>query len=412
MRSAPAETPRATRRLGRVVAAGVVAVTLALSACGVPHRGPVRQGLDVGSPNMPPVRLEFEAPARGASTEDIVRGFLAASWSIEDDFRAARSYLTPEASRAWDPYVGVTVYPDGAGLRLDQVSSHTVRLDTVQEATLDMTGRYESYPTGTTHHSTLELTMASGEWRISKVPPDFGVWVSRFYFERAFRAFSIAYADLAMQRIVVDRRWFWLGPGLTTRVARALLETPPTYLQGAVRSGFPPGTRLSVDSVPVEYGQARIDLTPGVLDVSADERRAAWAQALVTIRQLPGVDGVALQVSGADLDVAVQGGGQGQDPGLPTDISQLGFTTAVSAIPQVLWRAGAELVAVDVADLARRDERPRSGGAALPEMGEQWVEPAAGHDSRDLAATSTDRGRLHRWRGGQQADTPGPSGAS
>ena len=62
-----------------------------MAGCGLPTSSPVQQGLDIGSPLLPPVRFQFEAPPRGATPEQIVRGFLAASWSSDDDFRAARA---------------------------------------------------------------------------------------------------------------------------------------------------------------------------------------------------------------------------------------------------------------------------------------------------------------------------------
>ncbi|GAB97216.1 hypothetical protein KILIM_060_00140, partial [Kineosphaera limosa NBRC 100340] len=389
--------------------AGVAAGAVALAAgCGLPGRGPVQQGLDVGAPNVPPVRFDFEAPARGASPEQIVRGFLAASWSTDDDFRAARAYLTPEASRSWDPRVEVVVYPDSSSLEVHaQDDGDRVQLRAAQDAGLDASGRYTSAAPGSTQEATLGLAQASGEWRISQVPPDFGVWISRFYFDSAFRSFSVAYANLGMDGFVVDRRWFRLGAGLPTRLARALVEEPPPYLQGVVRTGFPEGTRLSVDSVPVEAGQALIDLSNGMLDVSADERRSAWAQALLTMRQAPTVDGVILQVSGRNLDVLIDG-----DAGaVPTGITQLGFTGTEPGRSHVLRRSpGGALEAIDLADVARGREPSQASTPQLPAVGPEWGALAARDDGLEVAAVAADGSRVHRWRGGQAADVPGLSG--
>lgn len=385
-----------TRRLRRVAPALVLATALALGACGLPSTGPVQQGLEIGSPLMPPVRFQFEAPPRGAEPDQIVRGFLAASWSTEDDFRAARAYLTPQASRAWNPRSSVTVYPDSASLQVVGDGQGNFALRTPQDAGLDAGGRYRTMPAGSLRESTLGVTRASEEWRISSVPADFGLWLSRFYFERAYRPFSIVYADHRLRTLVADRRWFPVGAGLSTTLARAQLEAPPTYLSGAVRSGFPPDTRLSVDSVPVGLGRAEIDLTAAVLDVSADERRAAWAQMLTTMRQVPEVESVALQVSGSVLDVVAEG----QRGALPFSLEELGFGAAALPVHHVVWRAANGMAAVESADVGRRDVAHRGQSSSLPQIDAQWGALAASVDLTDLAALSQDRTRLRRWRAG------------
>ncbi|MDO5710199.1 MAG: LpqB family beta-propeller domain-containing protein [Micrococcales bacterium] len=393
-------------RFCRVATAGagaVLGILALLGGCGLPRSGPVQQGLDIGSPLLPPVRFQFEAPPRGASPEQIARGFLAASWSSDDDFRAARAYLTPNASQAWKPRSSVTVYPDSSSLRVNTAES-SVELHTVADATLDSEGRYTALPVGAIRRSTLTLSQVSGEWRISNIPPGFGLWLSRFYFERAYRRVNIAYVDPRLTSIVADPRWFPVGAGLATTLARAQLQQPPAYLRGAVRSGFPPGTRLAVDSVPIDGGRAEIDLSPAVLDVSAEERRAAWAQSLSTIRQVPDVSTVALRVSGTILDV-VSSGPSGMLPHTPGD---LGYSEAAAGSEWAILRTGTRLRAVDAADVPGHE--PGSGKAPrtkLPEIATGWSWLGASADLTDLAAVGGDRRELHRWRSGQERTIPG-----
>lgn len=386
----------------RVIAAAIC-VSALVAGCGLPKNGPVQQGLDVGSPLLPPVRFQFEAPPRGASAEQIVRGFLAASWSSDDDFRAARAYLTPNASQAWNPRLSVTVYPDSSSLQVS-VDSSVVELRTSADATLDVDGRYTTLPANATRNASLQLSQVSGEWRISHIPPDFGLWLSRFYFERAYRSFTISYADLRLKQIVVDPRWFPVGAGLATKLARAQLQEPPAYLRGAVRSGFPPGTNLAVDSVPIEGGRAEIDLSPAVLNVSADERRAAWAQSLATMRQVPDVSTVALRVSGKDIEVVSTG-----QPGLPPmSLGDLGYSYGTSTPDRALLRTGTRLTAVDAGDVTSRDaSTDKASQTRLPDIAAGWSWLAASADVSDLAAVGGDRRDLHRWRAGEEGTVQG-----
>ena len=374
-----------------------------MAGCGLPTSSPVQQGLDIGSPLLPPVRFQFEAPPRGATPEQIVRGFLAASWSSDDDFRAARAYLTPSASHAWKPRSSVTVYPDSSSVQATTAPG-SVELRTVADATLDSDGRYTSLPAGASRRSTLTLAQVSGEWRISNIPADFGLWLSRFYFERAYRRLFVNYVDPSLSTLVTDPRWFPVGAGLATTLARAQLKQPPAYLRGAVRSGFPAGTQLAVDSVPVAAGRAEIDLTPAVLDVSADERRAAWAQALATMRQVPDVTGVALRASGTILDV-VTSGPAGTLPQSPGDV---GVADSTRMADWALLRTGTRLRAVDASDVAGRSpENAKTPKVKLPEIAAGWSWLAASGDLTDLAAVGGDRRDLHRWLDGQDRAVAG-----
>lgn len=379
-------------RLATLSAAAVAAV-LALGACGLPDSGPVQQGLEVGAAPLPPVRFQFEAPRTGARPEEIVRGFLAASWSGQDDYLAARAYLTAGASAGWDPRSSVTVYSSSAQLHLEVPSEGRVRLRAAEIASVDGSGRYASRPFGSTRRSVVELSRASGQWRISRLDADFGVWLSRPYFESAYRPFQIAYVGAHDRTVVADRRWFPVATGLATALARALVEPVPDYLRGAVVSGFPPSGELALDAVPVLDEQARIDLDPAVLGGSAAQRRAAWAQALVTMRQVPGVSSVSLQVQGRELDLGVASG-------RPSSPDALGVSTSVATSPYVVRRQGDRLLVADRDGVRDGDTAARAGTRRLPEVPPGWVRIAVRPDVAEVAAIGGDGLDLARWRGG------------
>jgi hypothetical protein len=71
-----------------------------------------------------------------------------------------------------------------------------------------------------------------------------------------------------------------------------------------VRTGFPDGTALAVDAVPVVDGVARVDLDPQVRLADEDTRRAFSAQLIWTLGQVPGVRFLDLNAGGQVLDVA------------------------------------------------------------------------------------------------------------
>jgi hypothetical protein len=121
---------------------------------------------------------------------------------------------------------------------------------------------------------------------------------------------------------------------------RQLIAGPPDYLQGAVSTGIPPGTRLAVEAVPTTDGIAQVDLTATALAASPEQRVALWAQLTATLRQLPSVSGVHITVNGAAFPIpGVSGTTAQDDQGYRDDVR-------VTGTPIVL--SGDRLLRVDI----------------------------------------------------------------
>jgi hypothetical protein len=201
--------------------------------------------------------------------------------------------------------------------------------------------------------------------------------------------------------MVPDVRWFSVGKGLATRLARAQLSPPPAYLKGAARSDVPVGTRLTVDAVPVEAGVATVDLTATKPGGDPLRRQNLWAQFVATLTQIPEVNRVALRVEGSTLDV----------PGVeqaPASLGELGFPPAqapVEASP--VLRTGGQLFTVDPGRLGdERDFEPSLRPAGTPSIPTGWVWLAVSHSGDEIAAVGGNRAELARWRGGRQGRVP------
>lgn len=389
------------RRWSRVGGAVLVACAVLTGCSGLPRHSPVEPGHEIGAPVLPPVKFRFEAPPSGAGPDQIVSGFLAAGWSADDDYAAARAYLTPEASKRWTPRSGVVVYGSEASVETEQAGQPRVRITVSDAARVDRHGRYTPSPAGEVIAADLRLEKVAGQWRIGAVPDDFGLWLSHFYFERAYRPFDVTYADLTTHTLIADRRWFPTSGGLTTALARAQLEPAPDYLKGVVDDNVPTGTSLAVDSVPVTAGIAQVDLNRSALDATAEERRAVWAQMLTTLRQVPGVAGVSLRVDGSTLALM---GAQTE----PVSVAELGYApVATVRVQTIVQRTGEQLTAVPLATwLGRSDDAARSAKSTLPKIDASWQHIAVDKRLRHTAATSTDERRLMVWQGQEPRAVP------
>ncbi|TQJ51682.1 LpqB family beta-propeller domain-containing protein [Phycicoccus sp. SLBN-51] len=376
----------------------VVAAVLLAGCGGISSDSPVRPGLEVGAAAADPVKILFPGPASGSSPQQIVQGFLRAGAASDEEYEVARSFLSLSSGTTWRPDSSIMVFTDDSAVSVKAVRENTVKAVAKVSASIDANGRYRDLPAGTTVEATFGLQKVAGEWRISSVPDGFGLWLSASDVDRLYQPFRIHYVSTFDRSLVPDVRWFSVGKGLATRLARAQLGSPPAYLRGAVRSDVPVGTRLTVDAVPVDSGVATVDLTATKPGGDPVRRQNLWAQFVATLSQVPQVDRVALKVEGSDLDL----------PGVekaPASLADLGFpqTPAAPAAQPLLRTANGDVFTVDPARIGEdRDAGPARRRATPSSIAPGWVWLAASKDGKETAAVGGDRAELSRWREGRQ----------
>jgi hypothetical protein len=291
----------AVRGLTVLVATGV------LAACGnvpssftaqVPTAGPIQQGEQVGVDREDQfIRVIARGPREGMSETQVVQGFLDASASFDDNHGVARQFLTSSASAGWDTNAGVSIY-DGAPSLLEQGNS--VAMAAAQSGTITTNGRYTVDGDSTEVRRAFGMVKQNGEWRIDAVPQ--GLLLSQSDVDRAFRSFAVYFFNPAFDMLVPDARMVpVIGSGLATTLVRRLVTGPSDWLQPAVRTGFPDGVRLNIDSVPIESGVARVDLTANARKADDRTRQAMSQQIVWTLKQLPDIQAVEITAGGQPL---------------------------------------------------------------------------------------------------------------
>lgn len=326
--------PRRRRALGALLVALLLPV---LAACGggMPDSGPAGAGREIGDLSADPLRVVPEGPAAGAEPAAVVSGFLRAGAGFDDDHAVARTFLTAEASSVWNPAQGTVIYPDDTSLSVVTRARGRDREVVVSApvwAVIDHLGQLALARPGTTASTTFDLTRTDGEWRVSSLQPDLGLWMPRYEFERAYTPLRLYFAATGTRVLVPDLRWFaGSRAGLATAVVRALLAGPAPYLRGAVTSGAPEMTTLGVDAVPTSDGTAQIDLSSSALAAGPEQRQQLWAQLTATLRQLPTVSGISLTAEGAAYPVAgVSDKGTTADLGYADDVRVAGPVVVLS----------------------------------------------------------------------------------
>lgn len=282
---------------------------LLLSGCGtfssslvaqVPTAGPIHEGEQVGSDREDNfIRVIARGPRPGMAPAEVVQGFLDASASFDGDHAVARQYLTKKANRTWVTSAGVSVYEGVSSLG---AYGGTVTFRATKNGAISSLGRYEVAPAGEDLRINFALVQDGDEWRIDRLPP--GLILALPDVERSFRSLSIYFFDPTFRTLVPDPRMVpVVGPGQATTLVRYLIGGPSSWLQPAVRTGFPDGVELNIESVPIEAGIARVDLTNNARNADDSARRALSQQLVWTLKQLADVAAIDITAGGLPLIV-------------------------------------------------------------------------------------------------------------
>ena len=289
------------RRLRRGLLTLVV-LALALAGCAaLPRSGPVT----ASDPDVPvPQGIGFFAsgPQPGASPEEIVDGFLTASWAgYSDEFLVAREFLAGPAVETWQPLEQVRIYSDAPAPQFSRADDGGVRLSVTAEASLDSAGRYTEAAPGTTIDADFTLARnGDGEWRIIEL--DDGVLLPAANFQSVYTRGALYFLTLDRSALVPEVRWF-PQQNLATSLVRALLEGPSSWLAPGVVSMVPVGTRMTVESVQIAEGTAQVDLSADSLAATAEERPLLYAQLDRTLDQVPEVQDVEITAAKAPFEL-------------------------------------------------------------------------------------------------------------
>lgn len=292
-------------RRNPVFVALFVAMSFSLVGCtGIPTSGAVqRSGVEV---EPPAAEIEFlpASPVPGDSQEGILRGFIDAASSPQNDFAVARQFLSSTFVTEWDANAFVTV--DDGSREFLITSDVSMSIRTAVDATVTATGNYTDFDS--LLPTTLDFTflLENGEWRIASAPP--GVVLERFTFGQIFAQHALYFFDPTFSQLVPDIRYFASRASTPTRIMKALLAGPSPWLaQGsAVVSAFPPATQLVADTVPITGTTASVDITAATLVSTNETKRRMLRQAAASLGSLSSIFTVQLSIEGVPQDISAQ----------------------------------------------------------------------------------------------------------
>jgi hypothetical protein len=254
------------------------ALLLGVTACSiVPTSSPTVQITQAPERPAPDFISEPLPPARGATPEDVVRGFIDAAASSVPERPVAKEYLTPEAAGSWTDAGGITIISPGFATATSEAGSVVVTADLV--GTVDQRG---IFTVAGTEPFSFEFPLAEvdGEWRISD-PPD-GLVILETDFERLYDPVDAYFLDPTLRRLVPDPRYLIGGDAQPTVLVDRLVQGPSAALAAGVDNPLA-GAGLA-RTVTVEDQVATVDLTD--LDIEATPLRELAAQLVWSLTRL------------------------------------------------------------------------------------------------------------------------------
>jgi hypothetical protein len=238
-------------------------------------------------------------PSNGETQQEILNGFINAGTGPQNDYEAAREYLSQGFKTKWHPNNEVLIQQGNPTISFN--ASGEASVDLQVQATVDSDGHFKVLDAGSTRYLKFKMVRENGEWRISSAP-DLTILI-RPVFDVIFRSYSIYFFDAQKTHLVPDLRWFPSRASTATRMVNAMLKGPSAWLAGAVTSAFPQGTALSLNSVTVADGIASVDLNSKALTAKAATKRLMKAQIRATLTQLPNVYSVAISIERGPQDI-------------------------------------------------------------------------------------------------------------
>lgn len=307
------------RSRGIAIAALAAVVAIGLVGCeAVPGSGPVQSGLSDLRQAEQYVQFNPLGPVAGSSQEDIVRGFVQAAASSDEDYAVAREFLVPGYADQWDPSYGVLIDDGSRPYTAEGDTAGALELDAI--AKVDAEGVLLPVAPGPSTDMRFEFEQVAGEWRIASAPA--GIILDRATFTAVWSSHQLYFVG-ADGRLVPESRWFLSRAAIATEIVNGLLAGPSERMAKVVHSGFPPGTALASGAVTVVDGRARIDLTSEVLDAGPEVTEEMYRQLRESLRTVSGVSGVDLLADGTEVR-------------LPADVREEQTPVLESSNPSVL----------------------------------------------------------------------------
>jgi hypothetical protein len=274
----------ARSRLTRVVAL-LVLTLFAASCASIPESSDpkVVKRVDEGNPSTP-----VPAPPRDIDSFALVRNFVDATASPENNHATARMHLTREAQTHWTVPPELLIVDDvdtiPAPQPVDQPNVQTVILQA------DKVGRLKPdqsfVPDSGVYETQVRVErQPDGQWRIANPPPE--LVASRASFSNSYMQVPIYFLDHDRTGVAPDVRYVVSQPASTlpSRVVELLTMGPSESFRAAMGTAIPKGVYSKTNASEAADGALMVNLSD-LRDPSRETRRLIAAQVVLSLQSV------------------------------------------------------------------------------------------------------------------------------
>jgi hypothetical protein len=297
--------PGGRRARGPLASLVALAVLALIAGCAqIPRTSSVKEVGPIQEQNDGLGQVDFlpSGPQPGATQDEILKGFIQAQVSPQNDYQVARDFLATDLRTKWNPDASVTV-DTGSNRDYETTDKSQKMLTLTPVAFVDADGGYSRAESSVGIQQHYTFVKQKGQWRISKAPN--GVIIDSSRFPSVFSPHSLYFFSPDLAYLVPDERWFPNSPAsLQTRVVKELVQGPAKWLAGAYVTAFPTGSQLTSDSVTVTGGEADVDLnsTAGAADATTLARMQL--QLSESLASVAGINDVRISIEGVQRSVS------------------------------------------------------------------------------------------------------------
>lgn len=278
----------------------------ALSGCaGVPSTSAPQA---IGTVEAPPPSV-LPKPTPGMDPDVLLREFLKATADPANRHRAARQFLTQEASDSWDDAGSALLIDNVVFVETRSAGRVAVTMRADMLGSLSDMGVFETAEGALPAPEPIELLKTSDGWRIDRLPN--GVFLDWQQFQATYKRNTLYFVDPTGKTVVPDPRYVAVSDPdqLATELVSKLIAGPRPEMAG-VRNLLAPPLRLrgpvtradgGKSGVGRGYGGAKIDLD-SVSATDPNTRKLLAAQLIWTLSRADIKGPYVIDADGAALD--------------------------------------------------------------------------------------------------------------
>ncbi|MGW6447065.1 LpqB family beta-propeller domain-containing protein [Lentzea sp. NPDC055074] len=225
----------------------------------------------------------------------LVRDFIDATSNPDNNYAAARAFMTQDASRKWDTKNPTIIESGFSTVPTSQAPQDKTQTVLLQGKYVGRLGSDNAFvpQLGDFQKPVKVERNSENQWRISEPPA--GIYMPQNLFNTTYRRVTLYFYNPEFTVLVPDPRYVVIPPAtsIPTRVTELLIAGPGDAVRDTLVSALGPDTDKFSDTLESDDGALEVNLTNVGKDLTPEKRKQIVAQ---VVKSLSGVTSSRLRV--------------------------------------------------------------------------------------------------------------------